>query len=600
VSKNFWKTQIKRGHLIQTSGVGSIVRTQNGVTALVAGLRSWVETIPVDGSDIPALEKARKEYLKRFEIRDTELENACGVRRFISPPQQLDDGFGGFKPRNWEIPLVRFPLTEVCENFRCSIVKRSSPSDSKVLECSHCNQDKKFKFKTRQLPIFLACPKGHLHEIEWDDAIVHQGGCARGKIKIQLGEKMTSPKVTCVVCSGTLPKEPFEIPCNGGRPWLSGLPNESCNERMRLIERTSVSTYYASTKSAIHLPEDTRLNESLLDWLTNSHLVDVVVINNEDSVGNLHTKCEEAGFDIDRDSLIEHVSYIQSRRLQKSTEEAHWDIDKARTRELDVLTGRLTYPSLRQSKLIEFDVLDIKHFSHELVGENSLITHVSAVHRLTETRVLDGFSRITPQVPTQRDGYKLLWGHEIPKDSWLPGYRVHGEGILLELDSSLIKQKFGATAVKNGSSQDDPKSNQPSTGGMLAHSLAHLLISALADDCGYQLPSIRDRIYDLQDGRIGLLVYTAEGDTVGTMGGLVAFAQPGKLESLLDKSLENGRWCPQDPVCIERITDRNRHLFAACHQCLLLPETCCESFNSWLDRSLLVGGSAQAPQGVLY
>jgi len=50
--KNAWKTQIKRSHLILSSGVGSIVRTQNGVTALIAGLPSWLETIPVSGPDL--------------------------------------------------------------------------------------------------------------------------------------------------------------------------------------------------------------------------------------------------------------------------------------------------------------------------------------------------------------------------------------------------------------------------------------------------------------------------------------------------------------------------------------------------------------------
>ena len=108
-------------------------------------------------------------------------------------------------------------------------------------------------------------------------------------------------------------------------------------------------------------------------------------------------------------------------------------------------------------------------------------------------------------------------------------------------------------------------------GGVLAHSLAHLLITALADDCGYQLPSIRDRIYDLVDGRLGLLVYTAEGDTVGTLGGLVAFAEAGKFEKLLDQALEIARWCPQYPVCIERVPDIHAGIHAACHLCLLLP-----------------------------
>ena len=47
------------------------------------------------------------------------------------------------------------------------------------------------------------------------------------------------------------------------------------------------------------------------------------------------------------------------------------------------------------------------------------------------------------------------------------------------------------------------------------------------------------------DERLGFLVYTAEGDSMGTMGGVVRFAQRGILEGLLDRMLESVAWCPQ-------------------------------------------------------
>jgi hypothetical protein len=88
MSNKLWKTQIKRGHLVYSSGVGSVIRTQNGVTAVIAGLTEWIKSLPVSGSDIQALRKAQLEYLKNYEIRDAELEAACGVSRFIAPPKQ--------------------------------------------------------------------------------------------------------------------------------------------------------------------------------------------------------------------------------------------------------------------------------------------------------------------------------------------------------------------------------------------------------------------------------------------------------------------------------------------------------------------------------
>ena len=94
------------------------------------------------------------------------------------------------------------------------------------------------------------------------------------------------------------------------------------------------------------------------------------------------------------------------------------------------------------------------------------------------------------------------------------------------------------------------------------------------------------------------MVYTAEGDSVGTLGGLVAFAQPGKFEKLLDKALEIGRWCPQDPVCIGRVVDASLKQAACCHKCLYLPETSCEWMNTHLDRATIVGSKDRQINGI--
>jgi hypothetical protein len=598
--KNAWKTQIKRGHLVLSSGVGSIIRTQNGVTAVIAGLPSWMETIPASGPDLSALQKSRRAYLDEYEIRDAELEDACGVSRFIAPPKQDDEVYGRKQNYNWEVPLIRFPLAGVCENFKCQRLRVASASDSQVLECAHCAGDRKYKHKSRQVPIFLICANGHLDEVQWDTLMEHKNGCTENKIKVQIGEVLTSPRATCLGCGAKSATDDLEFACTGRSPWLPHLPNEPCVEKMRIVERTSVSAYYASTKSAIHIPIDSKYDESLLNWLTQRNFANLVDVKNDEAIEKLCDFCVKAGFLVSKDLLVEHVEYIKNReqKLDKDEEDL-WDVGVARTREFDIMSGKVDYPALQNSKLIEFDVIDIGSFQHQFVGTHSLINGVTAVHRLTETRVLDGFSRVEPKVLTSREGYKMLWGHEVKSDSWLPGYRVHGEGILIEINPLIIAQRLGSDLTNKDLIDLGNPRGPLSSGGVLAHSLAHLLITALADDCGYQLPSIRDRIYDLADGRIGLMVYTAEGDSVGTLGGLVAFAQPGKFEKLLDKALEIGRWCPQDPVCIERFTDQRAGIHAACHQCLLLPETCCEKFNSWLDRSTIVGRSEKFPTGVL-
>ncbi len=90
----------------------------------------------------------------------------------------------------------------------------------------------------------------------------------------------------------------------------------------------------------------------------------------------------------------------------------------------------------------------------------------------------------------------------------------------------------------------------------------------------------------------GLLIYTAAGDSEGTMGGLVRMARPGNLRPMLATAVSNARWCSTDPVCM----DAGEHgqgpdscNLAACHGCALLPETSCEEFNRFLDRGLVIG-----------
>jgi hypothetical protein len=88
----------------------------------------------------------------------------------------------------------------------------------------------------------------------------------------------------------------------------------------------------------------------------------------------------------------------------------------------------------------------------------------------------------------------------------------------------------------------------------------------------------------------GILIYTAAGDSEGTMGGLVEQGKPGRFELVLQGALEDALWCSTDPLCVEShgqgIDSLNR---AACYACALLPETSCEEGNRFLDRVALIG-----------
>ena len=83
----------------------------------------------------------------------------------------------------------------------------------------------------------------------------------------------------------------------------------------------------------------------------------------------------------------------------------------------------------------------------------------------------------------------------------------------------------------------------------------------------------------------GILLYTAAGDSDGTLGGLVRLGRPGTLERIVQGALKDARWCGSDPICVESRGQGPDSLnLAACHTCSLLPETSCEFQNLVLDK----------------
>ena len=126
------------------------------------------------------------------------------------------------------------------------------------------------------------------------------------------------------------------------------------------------------------------------------------------------------------------------------------------------------------------------------------------------------------------------------------------------------------------------------------HTFAHVLINQLAFECGYGSASLRERIYceftDKENPMSGVLIYTASGDSEGSMGGLVRQGQAGTFENIVLRAIQRAAWCSSDPVCIESSGQgADSSNLAACHGCALLPETSCEEGNRLLDRAMLTG-----------
>ena len=229
---------------------------------------------------------------------------------------------------------------------------------------------------------------------------------------------------------------------------------------------------------------------------------------------------------------------------------------------------------------------------------------ISLLEKLRETRAFVGFSRIFPESSLSVEEHRKLFSSK--KLNWLPAIIVRGEGVFLKFDDTKIERwlsNHGEFHQKRISEiinrfddlrsrrHQDQKEITPKF--MMIHSFAHLLINQLIYDCGYGSASLRERIYVSDDPKFkmsGVLIYTAAGDSEGTMGGLVSMGKPKNLEQTIARAIEKASWCSSDPVCIESTGQGPDNCnLAACHSCALLPETSCEEQNRLLDRGVLIG-----------
>ena len=188
--------------------------------------------------------------------------------------------------------------------------------------------------------------------------------------------------------------------------------------------------------------------------------------------------------------------------------------------------------------------------------------------------------------------------------NWLPAIQVQGEGIFFEFNKEALEEWATQTAVisRLKNLQDAFKQSRFGANAVgdlrpefvLIHTFAHLLINQLSFECGYGSSSIRERIYcektTNEHGMYGVLIYTASGDSEGSLGGLVRQGAKGHIEDTIRDAVRNAAWCSSDPVCIQSLGQGPESCnLAACHNCALLPETCCECGNRLLDRGTVVG-----------
>lgn len=615
---------IRRAQLIAPFGTGAMLNVPGGTSLVIAGLDYWFQN---------ALRNKNIDD-REFQLEEWRLQKILKVDHFRLPPDFRENfkWSGNVENLGMTIPAFRFPTWHFCPS--CKLLIKCSPFDrgSKgKIKCPECEAKKKTRYLV-QVPFIAICENGHLNDFPWNEW-VHRSvnpSCNGPLRLISTGSaSLVGQKVKCEGCgaernlggvtsayessnSTTLTStlsEDEEFLCPGERPWLGPEGKERCSAPIRGSLRSALNVYFAHIRSSIYLPRTNNSEmESLLllfEDFSISTLLKTLIdyqVPTEEIVETLRNQHRISFLDYSDSQMLDGIEIIK-KEIPKdnfnSGNEGKDDPLLFRREEFEVLRAPRNEEVLkiRQVEIAKYDPKIVKYFSK-----------IMLIDKLRETRVLSGFSRVyaeNDQNISQRK--QMLWKDKSKINTWLPAYVVYGEGIFLEFNEDKIRiwEKLPEVQERVGKLIERYKIAQEKRGikyrplgarYVLIHTFSHLLMNRLVFECGYSSAALRERLYvssEENSPMAGVLIYTADGDAEGTMGGLVRMGKPENLEPAIFTAIEEARWCSADPVCMEM---GNLHgqgpdscNLAACHNCALVPETACEEFNRFLDRGVVIG-----------
>ncbi|WP_405583101.1 DrmB family protein [Streptomyces sp. NBC_01190] len=578
---------VRRAQAITTYGVGSLIAVDH-------------ESFIVSGLDEAEQSWSRDESPRIYERR---LARVLGVDYFRLPPACDDTSRDGLRVR-------RFPLMHSCPE--CNDLQRhrdfNPPAGRSV--CGTCEVD---LVPSR---FVVACEAGHLDEFpywQWVHRSADRGATTAeqcgGKLKMRTTGRSSSLRSVLVSCTcGRAPEVSMEgsfrrralkdlgLTCRGTRPWLgtSALARE-CRLPLRTLQRGSSAVWQPVLKSALSIPP---WSDSRADPLA-EHWDALRAYDQRDHVeiylrGVFKGECPVP--------LDEVMALLDAERLEDPGSESSPVLD-VRYRAL----RNKEYERLRAGNDESEHSRNEQFVCEGPLGEQSVldplgVTGPMLVKKLREVRALKAFTRLV-------DAESRTDSTEMPLSArplrWLPAMEVRGEGVFLRLDEERLGawEKSAPVAVRvermRSAHQraleqrvDDPSRVVPSPATprmVLLHTLAHVLINEWSLEAGYPAAALRERLY-AADEMAGILVYTATSDSAGSLGGLVAQGEPEALGRTVRSAVRRAEWCSLDPLCMETEASGAGGInLAACHACVMLPETSCEHNNILLDRALLVG-----------
>lgn len=608
---------MRRSKLVGTEGPGSLVISPEGETAVVGALDLWFRDSKGN--------KAKN--IEEFAVNEPRLKSILKVKKFYTPPEfrKISRNAMEVIPNSGlVIPIMRFPRWHYCSSCK-SLRKLELDQTSVYLDCLKCKTKRYYK----QVPFVVVCEHGHLSDFPWrkwvhgDESTICEGNL---RIRMSGGTTLDSWRIECEGCNksrglqgvttsndgekktsvlgDTLNKIGAQkYTCEGERPWC-GEDKEECSAAPVAILRNSISVYMAKKISALAIPGDYSENVDLIvskiqspaKYLlrTNLALLEDIEKKTQFIRTNLRFELKE---EITDEDIQEALMYIEVGEEFEYTDE---ELEKPglviKQKEFEKLTSAVNSKELKVEP--EWTYEDSAEIDKNYY--KPYLERISRVLKLKETTALYGFDRKDYKNTQDYSSYypSLYKDYNSAFENWLPVNEVYGEGIFLQLNSKKVEVWESSQEVQNyfqhylrrvgHIEHRDDTIIRPRN--IMLHTLSHFLIDELANVCGYNRAAIRERLY-LDEGQTGVLIYISAGDSEGTLGGLVRLGLQEKFFYILDKAKNNAEWCSSDPVCTELGKTQGQGVNnlngAACYNCSHIPETSCEFWNLYLDRSLL-------------
>ena len=445
----------------------------------------------------------------------------------------------------------------------------------------------------------LVCPNGHIEDFPYS-WWVHKGNkCDNPNIimyNVDNRSDLDSLYVECKSCgvkrgmAQAFLKNAFrgdnEYPCKGKHPHLGSdyASASGCNEYMTARMRSSSSIYFPLNISALAIPPWSRRTFQMIE-----HEYDTLILLEQSGEKVVTNYIKNKILGKQQASLSELLEVFKLIKEQKKSTKGLLEND-IYAAEYNILCKGLANDDDYVASFVQ--VPD---------GFKNIFDSITVVDKLSVIEALVGFTRNFP-LEGGIFGNKRLAPLSSKKKKWLPAVKLLGEGIFFKFNYDLLSEWESYIgnryqSMNNEFIKGSFKNDRFSPKYVSIHTFAHLLIRQLAEECGYNASTMKEKVYStfMNDSgsqkMSGVLIYLSTSDTEGSLGGLISIANdPKRLKSVLKNMLYRALWCSADPLCYNS-TEQGFHSlnYAACHGCVLLPETSCEFRNVLLDRVAVVG-----------